>query len=253
MPGVFREAPPSRGAARRRPGWGAGALLTNRGLLCFSACMVLFFLANAAMLPLVGSVLTLRASETATAPRRRLHHGPAGGPGRQRPRGRPGGRALRPLPGAAVRLRRAAGAGPAARLYRQPLRPGRHPGARRDLGLGPRRDGAARRRRTSPAAPGASTSPSGAVGTAMGIGAALSTSLAGIMADRLGSHSAFLGLAFVGFAAFMLVALIMPETRQADGRRGADRPRHRIRLHVSAPLKRRSACAVKAHRRVQHG
>ena len=55
----------------------------------------------------------------------------------------------------------------------------------------------------------------GAVGTAMGIGAALSTALAGIMADRLGSHSAFLGLAIVGFAAFMLVALIMPETRDA--------------------------------------
>jgi MFS family permease len=54
----------------------------------------------------------------------------------------------------------------------------------------------------------------GAVGTAMGVGAALSTSIAGIMADRLGSHSAFLGLAFMGFAAFMLVALIMPETRQ---------------------------------------
>jgi predicted MFS family arabinose efflux permease len=50
----------------------------------------------------------------------------------------------------------------------------------------------------------------------MGIGAALSTSLAGIMADHLGSHSAFLGLAIVGFAAFMMVALIMPETRQAD-------------------------------------
>ena len=54
----------------------------------------------------------------------------------------------------------------------------------------------------------------GAVGTAMGIGAALSTSLAGVMADRLGSHTAFLGLAIVGFAAFALVVLIMPETRR---------------------------------------
>jgi len=62
----------------------------------------------------------------------------------------------------------------------------------------------------------------GAVGTAMGIGAALSTSLAGVMADRLGSHSAFLGLAFVGFAAFMLVALIMPETRRARTQEAAE-------------------------------
>jgi MFS family permease len=54
----------------------------------------------------------------------------------------------------------------------------------------------------------------GAVGTAMGIGAALSTSLAGIMADRLGSHSAFLGLAAVGFLGFVMIALIMPETRR---------------------------------------
>ncbi|MGK3946909.1 hypothetical protein ABK046_52155, partial [Streptomyces caeruleatus] len=43
------------------------AFLTNRSLLAFAACMMLFFLANAAMMPLVGSVLTLRASETATA------------------------------------------------------------------------------------------------------------------------------------------------------------------------------------------
>lgn len=56
----------------------------------------------------------------------------------------------------------------------------------------------------------------GAVGTAMGIGAALSTSLAGIMADHLGSHSAFLGLAIVGLAGFALLALIMPETRQSE-------------------------------------
>ncbi len=58
----------------------------------------------------------------------------------------------------------------------------------------------------------------GAVGTAMGIGAALSTSLAGIMADRLGSHAAFLGLAVVGLAAFLLVALAMPETRVSEPR-----------------------------------
>ena len=53
----------------------------------------------------------------------------------------------------------------------------------------------------------------GAIGTGMGIGAALSTSLGGFIADSFGSHVAFLGLAAVGALAFLLVLLIMPETR----------------------------------------
>ena len=57
----------------------------------------------------------------------------------------------------------------------------------------------------------------GAVGTGMGIGAALSTALAGFMADELGSQAAFLGLAVVGAAGLALVLLIMPETRRTDG------------------------------------
>ncbi len=39
-----------------------------------------------------------------------------------------------------------------------------------------------------------------------------------VLADRLGSHTAFLGLALVGAAAFALVALIMPETRREVAR-----------------------------------
>jgi MFS family permease len=56
----------------------------------------------------------------------------------------------------------------------------------------------------------------GAVGTAMGLGAAASTYAAGLMADRLGTQTAFLGLAAVGAAAFVLAALVMPETRRAS-------------------------------------
>ena len=56
----------------------------------------------------------------------------------------------------------------------------------------------------------------GAVGTGMGIGAALSTALAGFMADELGSQTAFMGLAVVGAVGLALVLLIMPETRQRD-------------------------------------
>ena len=59
----------------------------------------------------------------------------------------------------------------------------------------------------------------GAVGTAMGLGAAPSTSLGGYMADRLGSQSAFLGLATVGALGTGLVALVMPETRRPEVKR----------------------------------
>src|SRR6185437_4847260 len=40
-------------------------LLRNRGLLIFTACAALFQLANAAMLPMMGSVLTARSSHWA--------------------------------------------------------------------------------------------------------------------------------------------------------------------------------------------
>jgi MFS family permease len=54
----------------------------------------------------------------------------------------------------------------------------------------------------------------GSFGLAGGLGATFSTSVAGWVADRMGSGTAFLGLALVGIAATALVALAMPETRQ---------------------------------------
>jgi MFS family permease len=195
---------------------GVRALLTNRGLLAFGACMMLFFLANAAMMPLVGSVLTLRASETATA-----------------------------LVAACIMVPQAVLAICAPAVGRATERFGRYPVLLVGFAALPLR-GLLLASTTNPyglvaiqVLDGVSASvlgvmvplvvsdltrgtgrfnlALGAVGTAMGIGAALSTSLAGIMADRLGSHSAFLGLALVGFAAFILVALIMPETRRTRG------------------------------------
>ena len=211
---VFKE-PAAAQAAPASGKYGIRALLTNRGLLCFAACMVLFFLANAAMLPLVGSVLTLRASETATA-----------------------------LVAACIMVPQAVLAVSAPAVGRAAERFGRYPVLLFGFGALPVR-GLLLAYTTNPyglvaiqVLDGISASvlgvmvplivsdltrgtgrfnlALGAVGTAMGIGAALSTSLAGIMADHLGSHSAFLGLAVVGFAAFMLVALIMPETRQSE-------------------------------------
>lgn len=199
-----------------RPEDSLKALFTNRALLCFAACMTLFFLANAAMLPLVGSMMTLRASETAAAliaacivvPQVVLAvSGPAVGRAAERWGRRPLlliGFAALPVrgllfaytdsPELLVAIQVFDGISAAVFGVMVPL-------VVSDVTRGSGRFNVAL----------------GAVGTAMGIGAALSTSLAGLMADRLGSHTAFLGLAIVGFAGFALLALIMPETRRTDG------------------------------------
>jgi predicted MFS family arabinose efflux permease len=53
----------------------------------------------------------------------------------------------------------------------------------------------------------------GIVGTATGIGASLSTVLAGYVADRFGSSVAFMGLAGVAATGLAMIWLVMPETR----------------------------------------
>ncbi|MGG3810444.1 MFS transporter [Methylorubrum rhodesianum] len=212
------EAARPRAAAREpelREAGGVAVLLKNRALLCFAACMVLFFLANAAMLPLVGSVMTLRASETATA-----------------------------LVAACIMVPQAVLALTAPFVGRLAQSWGRKPLLVLGFAALPVRgllfafvsdpywmvaiqvfDGISASvlgvmvplivsdvtRGT-----GRFNTALGAVGTGMGIGAALSTALAGFMADELGSQTAFMGLAVVGAVGLALVLLIMPETRQRD-------------------------------------
>jgi sugar phosphate permease len=53
----------------------------------------------------------------------------------------------------------------------------------------------------------------GIVGTATGIGASLSTVLAGLITDKFGSSIAFVGLAAVAMLGLATIALLMPETR----------------------------------------
>ena len=55
----------------------------------------------------------------------------------------------------------------------------------------------------------------GAVGCAVGIGASISTTVVGALADRLGSHAAFTTMAIVAGVGLAAVALLMPETRPA--------------------------------------
>jgi predicted MFS family arabinose efflux permease len=53
----------------------------------------------------------------------------------------------------------------------------------------------------------------GILGTATGIGASLSATLAGYLTDHFGSASAFGSLATIALAGFTLVWFLMPETR----------------------------------------
>ena len=56
----------------------------------------------------------------------------------------------------------------------------------------------------------------GIVGTAIGIGASLSTTLAGYVSDHFGSRTAFLVLAVIAAGGFAAIWALMPETRPQD-------------------------------------
>jgi MFS family permease len=58
----------------------------------------------------------------------------------------------------------------------------------------------------------------GLIGTMIGIGAALSPTLAGYVADHHGSPAAFLTLGAIAALGLMLVTLFMPETRPSVAR-----------------------------------
>jgi predicted MFS family arabinose efflux permease len=53
----------------------------------------------------------------------------------------------------------------------------------------------------------------GIVGSAVGIGASMSTTLAGYMFDHFGAGFTFAGMSAVAFAGMVLIWLAMPETR----------------------------------------
>jgi hypothetical protein len=67
----------------------------------------------------------------------------------------------------------------------------------------------------------------GIVGTAMGVGASLSPTFAGYVSDTFGSKSAFLGLASIAVVGLATVWLLMPETRSSEGSPVASGPRKR--------------------------
>ena len=58
----------------------------------------------------------------------------------------------------------------------------------------------------------------GVVGMIAGVGAAVSTTLAGAMTDYFGSQFAFFGLGLIAVLAFLAVLTFVPETRPQDER-----------------------------------
>jgi predicted MFS family arabinose efflux permease len=189
------------------------ALLTDRPLLTFTACVAIFQLANAAMLPLMAGIVTKRSSVLATllvaacvvVPQIVVAvFSPAVGRWAQRWGRRPMlliGFAALPVRGLLfmvitdpyllVAVQVLDGICAAVFGVLVPL-------TIADITRGTGHFNLAQ----------------GIVGTGIGIGASVSTTLAGWMSDRLGSGSAFLGLACIGALGFALVWLLMPETRE---------------------------------------
>jgi predicted MFS family arabinose efflux permease len=193
----------------------AGELMYNRPLLIFAGCLLLFHLANGAMLPLMGSVVTMRSAQWATlliaacivvpqlvvaalSPWFGLQAQIWG----RRPLLLIGFAAL-PIRGILfavvsnplllVIVQLLDGITAAVFAVMVPL-------VIADLTRGTGRFNLGQ----------------GIVGTATGVGASLSATFAGYMIDRFGSAPAFAGLAAIALAGLIVLWFMMPETKPAD-------------------------------------
>jgi MFS family permease len=189
-------------------------LVRRRALVIFAGCIMLFHLANAAMLPLMGSVLTARSSQWATALIAACIVGPQllvaiFSPWVGRKAQAWGRRPLLIAAFASLPLRGlvfATVANPYLLVAAQ-LLDGISaavlavmvPLVIADITRGT----------------GHFNLGQGIVGTTVGIGAAVSTTYAGYLSDRFGSPTAFLGLTAVAIIGLFVLWALMPETRPA--------------------------------------
>ncbi len=193
----------------------AGALLRNRPLLIFACCLLLFHLANAAMLPLMGSVVTMRSAQWATliiaaciVVPQLLVAALAPWVGMQAQSW--GRRPLLLIGFASLPIRGilfASVSNPSLLLVVQLLDGVTAavfsvmvPLVVADLTRGT----------------GHFNLGLGILGTSTGIGASLSSTLAGYMSDHFGSSSAFATLAAIAFVGLVVLWLLMPETRPTE-------------------------------------
>jgi MFS family permease len=199
-------------AGLRKLGQGLLALAGNRPLLILAACALLFHLANAAMLPLMGSLLTTRSSDWATVLIAACIVVPqlvvaAFSPWVGRQAQRWGRRPLLLIGFAALPLRGV--------LFGAVTDPFLLVSVQLLDGISAAMLGVLVPLVIADATRGTGrfNLAQGIVGSAVGIGASLSTTLAGYMSDTLGSSAAFFGLAVLGFAGLVLVWASLPETR----------------------------------------
>jgi MFS family permease len=200
---------------RIKPPIKPGELMRNRPLLIFAGCLLLFHLANSAMLPLVGSVVTMRSSQWATViiaacivvPQLLVAVlSPRIGTWAQTFGRRPLlliGFAALPIrgllfavvtdPSLLLAVQLLDGVTAAVFSVMVPL-------VVADLTRGTGRFNLGQ----------------GIIGTATGIGASLSATLAGYATDRFGSPTAFASLAAIALVGFAVLWFLMPETRPVE-------------------------------------
>lgn len=193
------------------PSAGILALLRDRSLITLAACVFLFHAANAAMLPLVGTEMTLQSGQWASALIAACIVVPqlivaVIAPGVGKMAVLKGRRPVLLLGFAALPARAAIlafNSDPAIIVAAQMLDGlcAAVLGVLVPLSLADISQGTGRFNLAQ-----------GIVATATGIGAAVSTTLAGYLAHRFGTPIAFLGLASTAVLAFVTVLLAMPET-----------------------------------------
>jgi MFS family permease len=188
-------------------------LFTDRRLLIFAACVLLFHLSNAAMLPLIGGAITMRSGDFANMIIAACIVVPQGvvalcSPWVGRSAASMGRRPMLLLGWAALPLRAVLLAVlPGAWL---PI------GAQAISGISAAVFGVMFPLLAADITRGTShfNLCMGALGLAMFLGAGLSTTLGGWIADAFGVPLAFMVLAFIGLLGTLVVWLAMPETRR---------------------------------------
>ncbi|MGK9166589.1 MFS transporter [Inquilinus limosus] len=202
---------------------GLSALARNRTLVIFAVCIAMFHLANATMMPIAASMVTLRSSQAATAmvaaamivPQLTVTFlSPWIGRGAQRWGRRPflalgfAALALRALlfamtgqPHLLVAFQVLDGVAAAVLGVLVPLT-------------------VADVTRQS----GHFNLAQGVIGSAMGLGASVSTVLGGFIADNFGSYAAFMMLSAIATVGLVLLLLTMPETKAEAETEAKTRP-----------------------------